>query len=422
LWFRDSATGDEGFYGMSPLTELQGLLTDIIASDESKMALARAWYVRSLRHVPTATDRDRDPGERSIADMVSSLDDWRQQPTGEFPLLIFTYGLAEKALTDAERQQVKTLTARRSREKGLGDTDIETAKARLRIELQNIPDALQVYLLPERPELPVADPQMTFEISLYTWEGGGSSAPGASALVGKVTGLTLRHAQEYLNRRLVTDLADPAPKLIEFFVPYRLMCCEVDQWPYKIDDAMTFAPPLGTEFPVVIRSHDRKCRKTLRDMLKKRWPLAEWLSAPAGTNVGISWLEDLQQNETQLFQTLRRGDRAPCLVLGVPVGCDAYKIWQTSVWAGVSIGLWLRAGSQNPLDVRAQLSVLLTGSPAPGADTCLIEVPSEALRDLPQRLYVARQQHPELYSSLTLCWDDPHRLPPEAWQLPPPTV
>lgn len=72
FWFRDSVTGDEGLFGMSPLPELQGLLTESVGGDDWKIALARAWYVRSLRHVPTATDRDRDAGERSISEMLSA--------------------------------------------------------------------------------------------------------------------------------------------------------------------------------------------------------------------------------------------------------------------------------------------------------------------------------------------------------------
>jgi len=45
----------------------------------------------------------------------------------------------------------------------------------------------------------------------------------------------------------------------------------------------------------------------------------------------------------------------------------------------------------------------------------------ETLRDLPQRVYQARQHDPHLGPCLTLCWDDPHRLPPVGWQVSPGT-
>jgi hypothetical protein len=411
FWFHDSETGDEGFFGMSPLTELQGLLTETVAGDDRKIALARSWYVRGLRHVPTATDRDRDAGERSVSEMLSALDDWRQQPTGDLPLLTFAEGLAERVLPDAERQQVKGLTARRARERGLDDADIETARARLREEFEKVPDALQVFLVPERTNLSAEDPQMTFEVSLHVWLGT-SDIEGGCAPYGHRKGQNLSQAKEYINSRLVTDLADSPPAFIEFFLPYSLVCCEVDQWPYKADDAMPFAPLLGTEFPVVIRSYDRMLKPALRESSKKRWPFDPLGAAPAG----VCWLEHLQQTPEQLYKALRAGDRAPCLVLGVPAGPEVNEVWRASVWAGVSIGVWLRSGARSPADARVPLCGLLTGQPI---GDCPISLPLEALRDLPRRVYEARQQNPNL--CLTLCWDDPYRLPPVGWQVPPGT-
>ena len=327
---------------------------------------------------------------------------------------------------------MKGLTARRARERGLEDADIATARARLREEFEKVPEALQVFLMPERTDLSADDPQMTFEVSLYIWLGTSETGEGGRAPYGRRKEQTLSQAQEYINSRLVTDLADSRPDFIEFFLPYRLVCCEVDQWPYKMDVAMPFAPLLGAEFPVAIRSYDRMLQRALRENAKKRWPFEPAGAAPAGVRVTMCWLEHRQQTEEQLYKALRAGDRAPCLVLGVPAGPEAYQVWRASVWAGVSIGVWLRSGARSPWDARALLCGLLTGQPigepagAGGASytashVCPIDLPLEALRDLPRRVYRARQRDPNLCPCLTLCWDDPYRLPPVGWQVSPGT-
>ena len=416
FWFRDSATGDEGFFGTTPLAELQELLTQALGSDEEKRTLARVWYVRSLRHMPAATDQDRDAGERSIAGMLSVLDEWQQQPKGDLPLLTFAEGLAEQAgLPQEKYDMVKKLSALRAKERGLDAASIEMARKRLKDELEKTPEALQIFLLPEQKALSVDDPQMTFEVTLYTWEGASETGQGGSCIpCGQVERQTLAQAQEYIGRRLATDLADPSPSIIEFFVPYQFMCCDVDQWPYKKDAEMSFSPQLGTEFPVVLRSYDRLLKRKLRASSRARWPFKP---AALPSDVIVRWLQDLRQSEQQIYNVLRQGDPAPCLVLGMPVAPDSFPVWRASVWAGVSIGLWLRSGVQSPLDVGKQLYRLLTGKPletAGEAETCPSTLTQEMLRALPQRVFSARQAGygPEL-NNLTLFWDDPNRLPPE---------
>jgi hypothetical protein len=176
----------------------------------------------------------------------------------------------------------------------------------------------------------------------------------------------------------------------------------------------------------------------LRESSKRRWPFhpAGIATTPAGVNIPIRWLEDLQQSEEQVYNALRLGNRAPCLVLGMPADSSASKVWRAAVWAGVSIGLWLRSGTHNLMDARAQLGGLLmeqpirqlVESPAGAGElsqttshACPVDLPLGALRDLPQRVYQARQQDPSLWPCLTLCWDDPYRLPPVGWQVSPGT-
>jgi vWA-MoxR associated protein C-terminal domain/Effector-associated domain 5 len=406
------------------LIDLQRLLTSAVQSDDAKMPLARAWFVRSLRHVQTATAGERYAEGLSIADMLSALDDWQQQPRGDLPLLTFAEGLAETLLDAKQRLEVKRLTHSRAREKGLDDAEIEAARKRFLVALQAAPETLQIFLMPKQENLPVDDPQMTFQVSLSVWEREDETGEGGIIYVpcGTVKGLTLQGAKDYINRQLITDFADPSPLSIEFFVPFRLMYYDVDQWPYRVEEDMDpqDAPPLGEKFRVVLRSYDRTLNRALRASSKIRWPLKPTDAVPA--DVTVQWLEDLRQGEGEIFKALRRGDLAPCLVLGAPVDPNSFTVWQASVRAGVSIGLWCRSSARTPPDVRKQLCQLLTenSSRAAGEPEAYPKTLSLAvLRALPERIYKARQEGQNLYQCLTLFWDDPDRLPPEGWSKSP---
>jgi hypothetical protein len=425
----------------TPLVDLEEVLTKAAESDESKraknIALARAWYVRSLRNVPTATDRDRDATQLSIGEMLTALDDWQQQPKGDLPLLTFAEGWARQMdVPQSMWQSVKDLIWVRGQQKGLSATQITQARTYLKEEFPQIPDALQVFLVPERRDLAADSPQMTFEATLYLWVGSTETGQGGGrALYGGIKGQTLQATAEYVSRRLITDLASSPPRFIEFFVPYGLMCADFDRWPFKRDEEMPFTVGLGTEFQVVIRSYQRAMKPQLLRSSRERWPIGALGKPASGAKVAIWWLEDLKWTEEQVFSALRGNGHAPCVVITAPADANAHKVWQASVWAGVSIGMWLRSGTEIPKNPRAKLRALLTEDlTAPGwverlatnetsdaASAELQELPLEVLGDLPRRVLEARRKCPAHYAYLTLCWDDPNRLPESGWQISPGT-
>ncbi|MBZ4330518.1 effector-associated domain EAD1-containing protein [Corallococcus sp. AS-1-12] len=182
---------------------------------------------------------------------------------------------------------------------------------------------------------------------------------------------------------------------IEVCLRHKLLPQNVDAWPFtsgEEDDAVR----LGFRYPVVVRPYERLYESQWRGwgLWRSKWEqlkqlqvtpelaFVEWL---VPSRLGDNLAERLQRNST--------------LCVAIPVGCEP-KLLQRSVNAGAPAVLSLRK-DVTEADARLYLQKLLEGP----------------LLGLPDRVHTARQQRKEplvLEEHITLLWDNPDRLPPDA--------
>ena len=182
---------------------------------------------------------------------------------------------------------------------------------------------------------------------------------------------------------------------VELFVPVDSLSCDADQWPLELD---LETKPLGAEWRVVVRSLERAygglCRRS-HPKWRRYW--THGLSLPGraarvGTQAEV--VGDVPQNVALFFAPARDEPGGGCSVL------------RNLIAAGVSIAVWPRKeGCENPSH-RELLEHLVSSMPVTGWREAVWRYRQEAARQQD------RQGHPGTH--LTMLWDDPNKLPPDA--------
>lgn len=407
LWYRDRTTERESFFASetSPLIDLQSLMARY---SESAGYFAKVWYARSLRRVPALTALDRDAGDRGIAELLAELDEWGQLPSGDLPVATFALGIAERThLKDNEkdRTQAKRLIKDFAMKKGLDEEAYTEARQCAIAELERAPAALQICFVSERDDLDPDDPRVTFTVTVHTWEGDESGPGGASAIYGRAESASIDRAKAFVHDSIGPLLADPAPALVEMFLPYRLLSSDVELWPVR--KGRWGSSPIGLELPVVLRCIERVAIKEIRKHWQTSWPIGADGSQAA--NVRVKWMADPPPAYQALYAELRMQGAAPCLLFGASATQIADGVWRASIEAGVAIALWVRPGPAAGYQLLLELANVLSDRPHP-LETCTVD----EVKALPSRILAHRMNAAAATGTampVCLLWDDPHRIP-----------
>lgn len=220
-----------------------------------------------------------------------------------------------------------------------------------------------------------------------------------------------RQALRAALRKAFELLSGPEHVLIELAVPLEFLgrLEEADEWWISNRNA-----PLGTHYPVLVRTLDRKAKapESLPNW-QRRWraleagdPVLSWVDCRAGDSV------------SRLHAEMQRQDDPTVLAVGYPPKGKARRaVLEAMYFAGMPAALWTR----RPCAQRNKCGQ--------GADDCVgrhfrrnltAELADRPLRELPElvrRLRTDARAAPDGADhcgwALTLLWDDPQKRPPD---------
>ncbi|MCW5319158.1 hypothetical protein GTQ43_37835 [Nostoc sp. KVJ3] len=203
---------------------------------------------------------------------------------------------------------------------------------------------------------------------------------------------------------------------IEIFLPSEHICTEVEHW--SILDRKNKQIPIGTKYPIIVRSYERLnlnyCRDCLNDW-RKNWNRVKDLLQITPTHEEFEHIEELHDcNWDEIISNFLQEN----VKIGFKVGCPVSEAKQEDLFnalddAAVPIALWARYKVPD-IDHSTEINKLLT---------------SRSLMELPRYIYEQRvktckpknppEKHLEYH--LSLLWEDPYRLTPDVmFELQPP--
>jgi hypothetical protein len=255
------------------------------------------------------------------------------------------------------------------------------------------------------------------DLRVWAWLGDDTEAPLQQLLDGDKplphellpAALGRLWAQGLLRERL--RVVDMSKLTLEFILPHELLSSlAVDEW--KIPPGVA-SVRIGSRCRVVVRPLERvyaSVRSSLEDDFQmassgweRRWnvllqqakePKPEWVMSPAE-----------HEQERLLARLLREEVVCLALALTSPQIPEEIRrqVLQLSILHGVPIALWSRQAGVTPDAVRAFFAPMLSR---------LRELPDAARESRREALGAADPSHPGHY--MTLLWDDPTRVPPDA--------
>jgi len=391
--------------------------------DEELLSTAQEWYRNSLHGIHSAR---KDPGTRDPVTMLQDLEnEWQQQPDGSFPLLTFAEGLVHATLDEAVLPEAQTVLERIARRYGV-DRRRAAPPAPDRTSSPREPGLALLVEINRSGGKPVK-----YDVSIYDWRPEPNDAPdgvsvgglqasalGRIRLLDSALGLPSR---DHVRKKVTEALSEivqnfpagtPEP-IIEFFLPFDLLCLDVDQWRI-CRSKQGFETKLGIEYPVVVRMLERNSiEASLRDEAIRRW-CSMRTTLPASSRLNVYWLEQFENGE-KLVAALKLEEGAACLVLTFPCTGAPVDLWVAALMTGIPAVLWVRKPlNLMPPPLRDRLAEILTGGG-----------PGQGPHDLPWRVRAARQAAevaaPQIDpgTCLSLLWDDPGRAIPQEPDLMP---
>jgi len=185
---------------------------------------------------------------------------------------------------------------------------------------------------------------------------------------------------------------------LSLFVPVELLGCTADRWEVEMG---LESSPLGAEYNVVVRSweraYDRKCTRIVPKW-RERWARLQAAPERAVCQYGP---EHASGDGAEL-----RGpaEDLACAVLpfAPDSGDSGSPILRRLISLGIPIAIWPREAPRDETRLRQFLAALSSRNP--------LRTWREDVRAF--RREATSPEHPG--SHLTLLWDDPHKLPPDA--------
>ncbi len=187
---------------------------------------------------------------------------------------------------------------------------------------------------------------------------------------------------------------------LEFILPRSLIGHPIDQW--EID--RIFPHPVGTSYPVIVRSLDRLGSLGLHGTWRQKW---QWLSNNGHLDdpTAVHWLlEPDSRTPNSLRARLIQHDSLVVLAMAFPpkdsAALESDEL-SASLYAGMPVMLWCRKNDLGP-QFEQEIREILIG---------------HGLVELPKQVLHLRQKADEtdtasaLGRHLTLLWDDADRIP-----------
>ncbi len=187
---------------------------------------------------------------------------------------------------------------------------------------------------------------------------------------------------------------------LEFFLPRRLLCWDVDQWTLRLQE--DFDTPIGIHYPVVVRSLERTT--TQPDAVRRDW-IRKWRHVRRGARpLEVFWIRSRDQyGRKALYHELAQpipDHFCSGLAFSPTEEPEAEDVLDTILLAGLPIAFWLR-------QPRAQAEIVLEELVRSKNVTDLPEAVREARREA-----FGREDEHHVGRHLSLLWDDAERRHP----------
>ncbi|WP_224371756.1 VMAP-C domain-containing protein [Hyalangium versicolor] len=341
------------------------------------------------------------PGPDMLEELVDILSEMPSRPYERrtFPLLEFALRVSKHPEELPVRAEVRTWFKRAAKTMGVAPESVTLPVAQL-------PDKL--HLLVKIEPLPRA----RFSVQAWLDDGGEIQTLQAEtrctkkALPGVLWELRKHTAiQSRLHQIGRQNL------MFEFILPRELLLEEVEHW---VIEKGSDPVPIGIRHPVVVRSLERIYAEVRSDLdeefldaatdWRQKWQAMQALAEGALPVFRIASLTDLER--TRLLSMLLKKEIA-CVALELsPSNCPVQTrrdVLKTVIGKGIPIALWTRGEKAAPTQLGATFERLLTE---------VLELPS---RVLDERLSAFESNNPHhAGQSLTLLFDSPDRVPPDA--------
>lgn len=342
--------------------------------------------------------------EARLAWMLDELADFPVQQDGTVPLLKFVKQLVTHVSDAQRRNQVQEWGRKAALRLGVDPSVMDIAKvdAAPRVGTQHAPLFLLVKIEPDE-----SDRKMFIVQAWCRLSDPNSVRPLETGDRPYLEG-QLPEVLTALLIQIADDIADAADDLhIEIFLPHTLLHLSIEEWDLNFGDGMPL--PVGVKYPVIARSLERTRLKLLWGAWRRRWQNLP-KHAARFEEASIHWIcDEKDTNERKLYGRLSQ-EESLCLVLTMtPLrlakGNYMQIIFFTANKAGTPVALWLRRIEQFSVEQRQALENLLRNT-----------LPA----DLPNILHKARhhawseEEETLLGSGVTLLWEDPEHLPPDA--------
>ncbi len=212
--------------------------------------------------------------------------------------------------------------------------------------------------------------------------------------------------KDYKNNRVLRRESE-VPETIEFFLPFELISCDVDQWLIKKG---FFKNKVGKEYHVVVRSFDRLKESeeypSKNPLVHKKWTTRwEQFQQSNDTDNSVFWICEPDEYEAEpLCNDLECKKHITCMMMAFQPS-DENKFLYAILDTGIPVALWFRKYPDcnlNSHEIKDKIESVVFG---------------KNLSELPGLIKETRKKAEEntIGNHLTLFWEDRYRIPPDYW-------
>jgi nucleoside phosphorylase len=398
----------------TPLSNPKAEIRDRLIELVGRVSWDRRALVQAYACCVAGEQRHKFDGQRGAdlaARMIRALFGMVPQDDGAIPLVLFFWHLVAIANAPEAPAELNQLTGSLSdlfdeaiEAMNLPVATVETWKRRVEVDQDRLKE-LELHLVI------VAEPRIgrsTYSVRAFRalvprgstkWmddDIGPLQVPGGDDLEVRNDAELAKVVNELL-LGIDSDIARVRDSTIELFVPAALLGCDADQW--NVVDDICGNIRLGSEFNVVVRCWERVYSRRIGTATQKWKVQWERLFSRHSGSIWRCNSDDVRGTRLQLPR-----EHPACVVMGnvPPENATLMNI----ISGGTAIALWPRKLVQGSLELEGFLSNRLS--------TSELDVWRDEVREYRKLAATdaASNEHPG--SHLSLLWDDPNKLPPDA--------